>query len=201
MCVGVGVCGEVGVGVGWYGCRCGEVGVGVGMENPTLVQNFTYLEPDSIISSLFVQSVIFGHSLCFLLNKLEGVGKCVCAPHPTYPHPHPPPYTQTHSPPHNLTHAGECVCGEVGVDVGRWVWGGGCGCGEVGVGWWVLGGGCGEVGVGRWEVGVLMGRWVWVWGGGCGCGHGESNSCTKLYILRARLYHFIFVCPISYFLS
>ena len=53
---------------------CGEVGVGVGMENPTPVQNFTYLEPDSIISSLFVQSVIFGHSLC---NKLEGVGKCV----------------------------------------------------------------------------------------------------------------------------
>ena len=68
--VGVGGCGEVGV--WWYGCRCGEVGVGVGMENPTLVQNFTYLEPDSIISSLFVQSVIFGHSLCFLLNKLEG---------------------------------------------------------------------------------------------------------------------------------
>ena len=32
-------------------------------------------------------------------------------------------------------------------------------------------------------------------GGGCGCGHGESNSCTctKIYILRARLYHFIFV--------
>ena len=41
------------------GCRCGEVGVGVGMENPTPVQNFTYLD---IISSLFVQSVIFGHS-------------------------------------------------------------------------------------------------------------------------------------------
>ena len=63
--------------MGWYGCGCGEVGVGVGMENPTPVQNFTYLEPDSIISSLFVQSVIFGHSLCGLLNKLEGVGKCV----------------------------------------------------------------------------------------------------------------------------
>ena len=30
------------------------MGVGVGMENPTLLQNFTYLEPDSIISSLFV---------------------------------------------------------------------------------------------------------------------------------------------------
>ena len=45
--------------------------------NPTLLQNFTYLEPDSIVSSLFVQSVIFGHSLCGLLNKLEGVGKCV----------------------------------------------------------------------------------------------------------------------------
>ena len=57
------------------GCRCGEVGVG--MENPTPVQNFTYLEPDSIISSLFVQSVIFCQSLCGLLNKLEGVGKCV----------------------------------------------------------------------------------------------------------------------------
>ena len=53
--------------MGWYGCGCGEVGVGgcgvvgvgVGMENPTPVQNFTYLEPDSIISSLFVQSVVF----------------------------------------------------------------------------------------------------------------------------------------------
>ena len=45
-----------------YGYGCGEVGVGVGMENPTPVQNFTYLEPDSIISSLFVQSVIFCHS-------------------------------------------------------------------------------------------------------------------------------------------
>ena len=59
------------------GCRCGEVGVDVGMENPTPVQNFTYLEPDSIISILFVQSVIFCHTLCGLLNKLEGVGKCV----------------------------------------------------------------------------------------------------------------------------
>ena len=86
VCAWGGGCGEVGVGVGWYGCRCGEVGVGVGMENPTLVQNFTYLEPDSIISSLFVQSVIFGHSLCFLLNKLEGVGKCVC-PTPHLPTP------------------------------------------------------------------------------------------------------------------
>ena len=54
-------CGEVGVGVGRW-CRCGEVGVGVGMENPTPVQNFTYLELDSIISSFFVQSVIFGNS-------------------------------------------------------------------------------------------------------------------------------------------
>ena len=53
------------------------MGVGVGMENPTPVQNFTYLEPDSIMSSLFVQSVIFGQSLCGLLNKLEGVGECV----------------------------------------------------------------------------------------------------------------------------
>ena len=55
-------CEEVSVDVWWYGYGCGEVGVGVGMENPTLVQNFTYLEPDSIISSLFVQSVIFCHS-------------------------------------------------------------------------------------------------------------------------------------------
>ena len=47
--------------------------MGVGMENPTPVQKFAYLEPDSTISPLFVQSVIvFG-----LLNKLEGVGKCV----------------------------------------------------------------------------------------------------------------------------
>ena len=48
------------------------VGVGVGMENPTPVQNFIYLD---IISSLFVQSVIFCQSLCGLLNKSEGVGK------------------------------------------------------------------------------------------------------------------------------
>ena len=32
--------------------------MGVGMKNPTRVQKFTYLEPDSIISPLFVQSVI-----------------------------------------------------------------------------------------------------------------------------------------------
>ena len=38
------------------------MGVGGDIVNPTPVQNFTYLEPDSIISSLFVQSVIFGHS-------------------------------------------------------------------------------------------------------------------------------------------
>ena len=43
--------------MGWYecGCKCGEVGVGGVMENPSPIQNFTYLEPDSIISSLFVQ--------------------------------------------------------------------------------------------------------------------------------------------------
>ena len=65
-CAGVGVlgwCGEVGVErwVWLYVGRCGfvEVDVGVGLENPTPVQNFTYLEPDSIISSL---SVIFGHT-------------------------------------------------------------------------------------------------------------------------------------------
>ena len=71
--VGVGGCGVVWVWVWGGGCRCGEVGVG--MEYPTPVQNFTYL--DSNISSLFVQSVIFCQSLCGLLNKLEGVGKCV----------------------------------------------------------------------------------------------------------------------------
>ena len=37
-------------------------GGGCGHGESTPVQNFTYLEPDSIISSLFVQSVIFGHS-------------------------------------------------------------------------------------------------------------------------------------------
>ena len=32
-----------------------------------------------------------------------------------------------------------------------------------------------------------------MWVCGCGCGHGESNSCSKIYTLRARLYHFNFV--------
>ena len=50
-------------------CGCGEVGVGVCMENPTPVQRLYHV--------IFVQSVIFGHSLCGLLNKLEGVGKCI----------------------------------------------------------------------------------------------------------------------------
>ena len=51
--------------------------MGVGMENPTPVQNVTYLEPDSIISSFFVQSLIFGHTLCGLLNKLvTSIGIC-----------------------------------------------------------------------------------------------------------------------------
>ena len=73
----VGVSGEVSVGVRrwvwvwgggcgagrwvwlWVGrCGCVEVDLGVGMENPTPVQKFTYLEPDAIISSFFVQSVI-----------------------------------------------------------------------------------------------------------------------------------------------
>ena len=54
--VGVGGCGVVWVWVWGGGCRCVEVGVG--MENPTPVQKFTYLEPDSTISPLFVQSVI-----------------------------------------------------------------------------------------------------------------------------------------------
>ena len=63
----------------------------------------------------FIQSVIFCHSLCGLLNKLEGVGS-VCG----------------------------CGCEELWVwggafeevGVGRWVWwvwGGGYGCAEVGV--------------------------------------------------------------------
>ena len=64
--------GVVGYGVVWVwvwggGCRCGGVGVGVGMENPTPVQNFTYLEPDSFISSLFVQSVFLGHTCSCLV--------------------------------------------------------------------------------------------------------------------------------------
>ena len=67
-------------------CGCGEVGVGVCMENPTPVQRLYHV--------IFVQSVIFGHSLGGLLNKLEGVGKCVC---------------------------GRWVWA---VGVGRWVWGG-----------------------------------------------------------------------------
>ena len=93
-------------------------GSGVGMEDPTHVQNFTYLEP---YSSLFVQSVIFGHSLCGLLNKLEGVGKCVwvwfvrscgCGVWVCW---------------------GGCGCGRCvwEVSVGKWVWVQRCGCGEV----------------------------------------------------------------------
>ena len=62
---------------------------------------------------------------------------------------------------------------------------------------WVWGGGCRAVGVsvGVWEVGA--GRWVWVTGVGNSC----TCTSTKIYILRARLYHFIFVCPISHYLS
>ena len=69
--------GDVGVG------GCGEVGVGVGMENPTPVQKFTYIEPDSIISSLFVQSVIFCQSVWSAKQiggcgeVCVGVGRCV----------------------------------------------------------------------------------------------------------------------------
>ena len=66
---GEGGCREVGVSVGWV-CgrwvRVWEVGVGAGCghgeSNPVHIQKCTYLEPDSIISSLFVQSVIFCHS-------------------------------------------------------------------------------------------------------------------------------------------
>ena len=53
------------------------------------------------------------------------------------------------------------------------VWGGGCGCGEVcggvgvGVGRWVWGVGCGELGVGSWVWGVGCGCGSW-----CGCGEG-----------------------------
>ena len=87
------------------GDRCGH-----GESNPVHVQKFTYLEPDSIISSLFVQSFIICHTLCGLLNKLEGyvceevgVGRWVW-----------------------LGGCGE-VGEEVGVGVGRKVWVGGCG--------------------------------------------------------------------------
>ena len=108
--------------------------MGVGMENPTPVQNFTYLEPDSIISSLFVQSVIFCQSL---LNKFKGVesvcGGCGCGFEELW--------------------VWRRAFEEVGV--GRWVWGGGCE--EVGVGRWVWGGGCGYG-----EEGVGVERWVWL---------------------------------------
>ena len=98
-------------------CGRGEVGVvegvGVCMENPTPVQRLYHV--------IFVHSVIFCHSLCGLLNKLEGVGRgcwCGCGE----------------------VSVGRWVCGggcgEEGV--GRLVWGGGCV--EVGVGRWVWGG-------------------------------------------------------------
>ena len=63
------------------GCRCGVVwvyfwggGCGCGHgESNSCTKHYI----DSTNSSLFVQSVIFCHSLCGLLNILEGVGKCV----------------------------------------------------------------------------------------------------------------------------
>ena len=87
----------------------------MGMENPTLVQNFTYLEPDSIISSLFVQSVIFCHSLpVWSAKQIGGCGEVGVG-----------------------VVVRSCGCGEVRVGVGVW----GCGCGQVGVGMgrWVWG--------------------------------------------------------------
>ena len=96
------------------GCGCGEVGVGVGvgLENPTPVQNFTYLEPDSIISPLFVQSVIAVWSAKQIGGCVEVcvgvvVRSCVCCE--------------------------VCVWGGVcwAVGVGMWVWGGECGVGVV----------------------------------------------------------------------
>ena len=42
----------------------------IGTQNPTLVQTFTYIETDSVILSPFVQSLIFVHILCGLLNPL-----------------------------------------------------------------------------------------------------------------------------------
>ena len=38
---------------------------------------------------------------------------------------------------------------------------------------------------------------MWRGGCGCGCGHGESNSCFKIYTLRARLYYFNFVQSVN----
>ena len=78
------------------GCGCGH-----GESNS--VQKFTYVEPDSIISSLFVQSVIavwsakqiggFGEVCVGVVLRSYGCGEvCVCV----------------------------CVCVE--VCVGRWVW-------------------------------------------------------------------------------
>ena len=98
-------------------------GGGCGHENPTLVQNFTYLEPDSIISSLFVQSVIFCISLpVWSAKQIGGCGEVGVG-----------------------VVVKSCGCGEVGVGRWVWVWSGGCGYGEVGVGMWC---GCGELSVG-----------------------------------------------------
>ena len=122
------------MGVGWYGCGCGEVGVGgcgvVGVvywvwgggcgcrcghgESNSCTKHYILRAIDYIISSLFVQSVIFCHSLCGLLNKLVGCGEvCVGV----------------------VVRSCGCGCEEL------WVWGGAFE--EVGVGRWVWGGGCG----------------------------------------------------------
>ena len=46
---------------------------------------------------------------------------------------------------------------------------------------------------------------MWVWGGGCRCGEVGvvvvMENPTPVQNFTARLYHFIFVCPISYFRS
>ena len=105
----------VGVGRWVWGVGCGEVGVGGVMENPTPIQNFTYLEPDSIISSLSNQ--LFSVIAVWFAKQIGGVGGgCRCG--------------------EVGVGVGRWVsvwgggCGEVGV-------GGGYGCAEVGVGRWV----------------------------------------------------------------
>ena len=61
-----------------------DVGVGVGMENPTPVQNFTYLEPD--------YHFIFVCPISYFLSESVWSAKQIGG------------------------------CGEVSVDVVRWVW-------------------------------------------------------------------------------